>query len=79
MKTSLRIALSAAALVVLAGCGAKGPLFLPKQNAPAEASPAEAAPADQVPAEPASTEPVPAEPATPEPTPAQPATPHAER
>lgn len=59
MTRTLRIALAAAALALLAGCGAKGPLFLPTKEAPVEepATPdappaAETAPAETAPAAP---------------------------
>ena len=70
MKTSLRIALAATTLALLAACGAKGPLFLPTKDAPVEVpatpaetpatetTPAEAAPAEQ----PATTESAPVTP-----------------
>ena len=52
MNTPLRIAFATAVLALLAGCGAKGPLFLPTKDAPVEvpATPVEApatAPAEQ--------------------------------
>ena len=69
MNTPLRIALAAAALALLAGCGAKGPLFLPTKDAPVEvpATPAETpatetAPAEQPATEPATTETAPVTP-----------------
>ena len=78
MKTSLRIAFAATALALLAGCGAKGPLFLPTKDAPVEvpATPAETpatetAPTEAAPAEQPATEPAPTEsaPVTPPSTP----------
>ncbi len=78
MKTSLRIACAAAALALLAACGAKGPLFLPTKAAPVEvpATPAETpatetTPTEAAPAEQPATEPTPSEsaPATPPSTP----------
>ena len=36
MTTSLRIASATVLLALLAGCGAKGPLFLPTRDAPVE-------------------------------------------
>ena len=43
MNKSMHIALSAAVLAVLAGCGAKGPLILPEKVVPIEV-PAETSP-----------------------------------
>ena len=43
MNKSMRIMLSAAVFVLLAGCGAKGPLILPEKVVPIEA-PTEIAP-----------------------------------
>ncbi|MET0894021.1 MAG: lipoprotein [Pseudoxanthomonas sp.] len=37
MTTFLRFALASSVLVLLAGCGAKGPLILPEKAAPIEA------------------------------------------
>ena len=59
MTRPFRIALAVAALALLAGCGAKGPLFLPSKEAPIEepAAPdappaAETAPSETAPAAP---------------------------
>ena len=70
MSNPLRIAIATLALAVLAGCGAKGPLFLPAKQAPAaetvpEPAPAES-PVEQPPAEPV-VEPAPANPPPPVP------------
>lgn len=59
MNKLIRIALFLSVSVVLAGCGAKGPLILPEKAAPIE-TPAETAPEAAVPtddAAPASAEP----------------------
>ena len=37
MNTFLRLALASSVFLVLAGCGAKGPLILPEKAAPIEA------------------------------------------
>ncbi len=41
MKTYLRAALFAVAIATLCACGAKGPLFMPEENAPAMEMPLE--------------------------------------
>ena len=66
MIRPFRIALAAAALALLAGCGAKGPLFLPTMEAPAEESATPDAPpaAETTPAESAPDAPPPAPDAT---------------
>lgn len=81
MKTSLRI-VSAAALALLAGCGAKGPLFLPTKDAPVEvpATPAEAPAAGTTPTEATPAEQPASAPTTPETAPVTPpSTPDARR
>ena len=51
-----RVALFLSVSVILAGCGAKGPLILPEKAAPIEA-PAETAPEADAPADDAATTP----------------------
>lgn len=82
MKTSLRIASAVAVLALLAGCGAKGPLFLPTKDAPVEvpAAPAEAPATETTPAETAPAEQPASAPTTPETAPVTPpSTPDARR
>jgi predicted small lipoprotein YifL len=60
-RSIMRIAVSSLAVVIaLAGCGYKGPLYIPKPK-----------PVAQKPAQPATTSAAPAEPAAPVPPPAQ--------
>jgi predicted small lipoprotein YifL len=56
MNSSHRLALAAPLLLLLAACGAKGPLILPEKAAPIEA-PAEAVPEAAVPIDETSTTP----------------------
>ncbi|SDQ62800.1 hypothetical protein [Pseudoxanthomonas sp. CF125] len=56
MNSSHRLALAAPLLLLLAACGAKGPLILPEKAAPIEA-PAETAPEASVPTDETSTTP----------------------
>ena len=42
MKTYLRSAVLAVAISALCACGAKGPLFMPEENAPMDMAPDEA-------------------------------------
>ncbi|MBP3984215.1 sugar transporter [Pseudoxanthomonas helianthi] len=82
MKTSLRLAFAAVALALLAACGAKGPLFLPTKDAPAEtpAAPAETPATETTPTEAAPAEQPATEPTTPESAPVTPpSTPDARR
>ncbi|MBO9829340.1 lipoprotein [Xanthomonas sp. A2111] len=53
-SSPIRLVLSAAALLALAGCGNKGPLVMPQKPVPVEAAPATPAP-DATP--PATTDP----------------------
>ena len=56
MNSSHRLALAAPFLLLLAACGAKGPLILPEKAAPIEA-PAEAAPETPAPTDETTTTP----------------------
>ncbi len=56
MGKLIRIALTAAVFIALAGCGAKGALILPEKAAPIEA-PAETTPETAAPADDAGTTP----------------------
>ena len=69
MKNCARVLLTAAGAAVLAGCGQKGPLYLPEKNAPQVTAPA--TPATPAPAAPAGT----ATPAAPPPPTAPPTPP----
>ncbi|WP_267115070.1 LPS translocon maturation chaperone LptM [Xanthomonas sacchari] len=64
----MRLVLSAAALLALAGCGNKGPLVMPQKLVPVEAAPATPAPDATPPAAPPPG--APGAPAAPPPPPA---------
>lgn len=74
MNRTLRLTAAAALLILLAACGAKGPLFLPEQPAPEEQvdPSAESAPVDTVPAPTQATDPATPPPVTPPATPTTP-------